>query len=74
MIYQKEISEAAETVKALVEGMKDTASNFTTAMHMEHIMAMFKVGVVFIRTPGNEDTLINRIPFAGLVHHEPFNL
>ena len=45
MIYQKEMSEAAETAKALVEGMKNTASDFTTATHVEHVKAMFKVGV-----------------------------
>ena len=43
MIYQKEMLEASETAKALVEGMKNTASDFTTATHVEHVKAMFKV-------------------------------
>ena len=45
MIYQKEMLEAAETAKALVEGLKNTSSDFTTATHVEHVKAMFKVHV-----------------------------
>ena len=46
MIYQKEMLEAAETAKALVEGLKNTSSDFTTATHVEHVKAMFKVHVL----------------------------
>ena len=41
----KEMSEAAATAKALVEGMSHKASEFTTATHVEHVKAMFKVHV-----------------------------
>ena len=53
MIYQKEMLEASETAKALVEGMKNTASDFTTATHVEHAKAMFKVTL----TPSHPHTL-----------------
>ncbi|CAI8011228.1 Brefeldin A-inhibited guanine nucleotide-exchange protein 2 [Geodia barretti] len=43
VIYQKEMLEASETAKALVEGMKNSASDFITATHVEHVKAMFKV-------------------------------
>ena len=45
-IYREEMSQAAETAKALVEGMSNKASIFTTATHVEHVKAMFKVGCV----------------------------
>ena len=45
-IYREEMSQAAETAKALVEGMSNKASIFTTATHVEHVKAMFKVRCV----------------------------
>ena len=45
IIYHQEMSKAAETAKALVEGMRNTASVFTTATHIEHAKAMFKVRI-----------------------------
>ena len=45
IIYHQEMSKAAETAKALVEGMRNTASDFITATHIEHAKAMFKVRI-----------------------------
>ena len=34
----------AEAAKALMEGMSDKASSFTSATRVEHVRGMFKVG------------------------------
>ena len=65
MIYQKEMLEASETAKALVEGMKNTASDFTTATHVEHAKAMFKVTL----TPSHPHTLTPSHPHPLTLSH-----
>ena len=45
LAYTQEMTQMAETAKALMEGMSDKASSFTTATHVEHVRAMFKVCV-----------------------------
>jgi len=46
LAYTQEMTQMAETAKALMEGMSDKASSFTTATHVEHVRGMFKVWVV----------------------------
>ena len=41
--YKKEMAQLAETATTLMENMSDKPSTFTSATHVEHIRAMFKV-------------------------------
>ena len=43
--YKKEMAQLAETATTLMENMSDKPSTFTSATHVEHIRAMFKVNI-----------------------------
>ena len=43
LAYSQEMAQLAETAKALMEGISDKASSFTSATRVEHVRAMFKV-------------------------------
>ena len=41
--YKKEMAQLSEMATTLMENMSDKPSTFTSATHVEHIRAMFKV-------------------------------
>ena len=71
--YKKEMAQLAETATTLMENMSDKPSTFTSATHVEHIRAMFKVtvdGVSLRKTvsPGQDfpQHLVARFNFLSL--------
>jgi len=43
LLYNMEMNHMAKTAKALMESVSHVRSNFTSAVHLEHVRPMFKV-------------------------------
>ena len=43
LLYNMEMNHMAKTAKALMESVSHVKSNFTSAVHLEHVRPMFKV-------------------------------
>ena len=43
LAYTQEMAQMAQTAEALMEGMSNKPSSFTSATHAEHVRGMFKV-------------------------------
>ena len=59
--YKKEMAQLAEMATTLMENMSDKPSTFTSATHVEHIRAMFKVW----RTTMNNKSYVSAASLLG---------